>query len=129
MAPVAWYPSYERSDTHRAKILDESDLTLGCLRLIKDLISERHICGDKYGAATQHLGTYCTRAPGHPDRHIAHWIGEKDGCLPPIRLWRNRDDDTTDPIRLDPNYPHVCPNCKGPAYIGATTVDCKGKCR
>lgn len=28
-----------------------------------------------------------------------------------------------------PEHPHICPNCKGPAYIGFnTTVDCKAKC-
>jgi hypothetical protein len=28
----------------------------------------------------------------------------------------------------DPNYPGICPRCGGPAYVGATSVDCKGKC-
>jgi hypothetical protein len=27
------------------------------------------------------------------------------------------------------NFPHICPRCKGPAYIGfITTIDCKNKC-
>lgn len=28
----------------------------------------------------------------------------------------------------DPNYPHTCPKCKGPAYIGLNTIDCKKNC-
>lgn len=26
------------------------------------------------------------------------------------------------------DYPHVCPNCRGPAYIGMVGVDCQRKC-
>jgi hypothetical protein len=29
----------------------------------------------------------------------------------------------------DPHYPHTCPNCKGPAYIGARKIECKAKCK
>jgi hypothetical protein len=29
----------------------------------------------------------------------------------------------TDP--RDPRFPHVCPYCSGPAYVGAVDVDCK----
>lgn len=28
----------------------------------------------------------------------------------------------------DRSYPHKCPKCSGPAYIGAFKVDCKAKC-
>jgi hypothetical protein len=28
----------------------------------------------------------------------------------------------------DPDFPGVCPRCGGPAYVGATSVDCKAKC-
>ena len=27
------------------------------------------------------------------------------------------------------NYPHKCPNCNGPAFIGLSKVDCKNKCK
>lgn len=30
--------------------------------------------------------------------------------------------------KKDDRYPHVCPKCKGPAYIGLNSVDCKNKC-
>ena len=26
-------------------------------------------------------------------------------------------------------YPHVCPRCSGPAYVGAVAVDCAGGCK
>ena len=26
------------------------------------------------------------------------------------------------------SYPHVCPRCNGPAYIGLLSIDCKNKC-
>lgn len=26
-------------------------------------------------------------------------------------------------------YPHTCPRCQGPAYIGAVEVDCAGGCK
>lgn len=29
----------------------------------------------------------------------------------------------------DDRYPHRCPRCNGPAYIGAVSVECKGECR
>ncbi len=30
----------------------------------------------------------------------------------------------------DPSrYPHVCPRCSGPAYVGAVEVDCAGGCK
>ncbi len=28
----------------------------------------------------------------------------------------------------DDRYPHKCPKCDGPAYVGLTTVECKGSC-
>jgi hypothetical protein len=28
----------------------------------------------------------------------------------------------------DPDYPQVCPKCKGPAYQGIGPIDCKNKC-
>jgi hypothetical protein len=28
----------------------------------------------------------------------------------------------------DDRYPHKCPRCKGPAYIGLNKIDCKAKC-
>lgn len=31
-------------------------------------------------------------------------------------------------IKKDDRYPHVCPRCKGPAYVGFSNVDCKAKC-
>jgi len=31
----------------------------------------------------------------------------------------------TDPSR----YPHTCPRCSGPAYVGAVEVDCAGGCK
>jgi len=30
--------------------------------------------------------------------------------------------------KKDENYPHKCPRCGGPAYIGLSKVDCKAKC-
>ncbi len=35
------------------------------------------------------------------------------------------------PIPLpDPSrYPHVCPRCSGPAYVGAVEVDCARGCK
>ena len=27
------------------------------------------------------------------------------------------------------SYPHTCPNCKGPAYVGFSSVDCMAKCK
>lgn len=34
-------------------------------------------------------------------------------------------------LPAEPNqvYPHKCPQCGGPAYIGAFKVDCKGGCK
>jgi hypothetical protein len=29
----------------------------------------------------------------------------------------------------DDRFPHVCPRCGGPAYIGALDVDCKTRCK
>lgn len=29
----------------------------------------------------------------------------------------------------DEKYPHKCPKCGGPAYIGFSDVDCKNKCK
>ena len=26
-------------------------------------------------------------------------------------------------------YPHICPRCSGPAYVGAVEVDCAGGCK
>lgn len=26
-------------------------------------------------------------------------------------------------------YPHTCPRCQGPAYVGAVEVDCAGGCK
>lgn len=26
-------------------------------------------------------------------------------------------------------YPHTCPRCSGPAYVGAVEVDCAGGCK
>lgn len=26
-------------------------------------------------------------------------------------------------------YPHTCPRCSGPAYVGAVEVDCAGNCK
>lgn len=31
--------------------------------------------------------------------------------------------------RKDEKYPHKCPKCGGPAYVGFSSVDCKNKCR
>lgn len=31
--------------------------------------------------------------------------------------------------RIDTKYPHVCPLCNGPAYIGFTNVDCLNHCK
>ncbi len=31
------------------------------------------------------------------------------------------------PTTRDPHYPHDCPGCGGPSYIGLS-VDCLGKC-
>lgn len=32
-------------------------------------------------------------------------------------------------IKTINEWPHQCPNCKGPAYIGfSTTIDCQAKC-
>lgn len=28
----------------------------------------------------------------------------------------------------DRDYPHVCPKCKGPAYIGFSNITCKANC-
>lgn len=30
---------------------------------------------------------------------------------------------------LDDRYPHTCPRCQGPAYVGAVEVDCAGNCK
>jgi intein-encoded DNA endonuclease-like protein len=29
---------------------------------------------------------------------------------------------------INKEYPHICPKCKGPAYIGISHVDCKNNC-
>jgi hypothetical protein len=29
---------------------------------------------------------------------------------------------------INKEYPHICPKCKGPAYIGMNNVDCKNNC-
>lgn len=33
------------------------------------------------------------------------------------------------PKAKDDKYPHECPRCHGPAYIGLNSVDCKAKCK
>jgi hypothetical protein len=38
------------------------------------------------------------------------------------------DIDATQFNKKDERYPHKCPRCKGPAYIGFSSVDCKAKC-
>jgi hypothetical protein len=30
---------------------------------------------------------------------------------------------------MDSRYPHICPRCSGPAYVGAVEVDCAGGCK
>ncbi len=32
------------------------------------------------------------------------------------------------PDKPDPNYPHKCPKCQAPAYMGFSKIDCKAKC-
>ena len=27
------------------------------------------------------------------------------------------------------DYPHTCPNCKSPAYIGFNSIDCSNNCK
>lgn len=31
--------------------------------------------------------------------------------------------------KKDPKYPHICPSCKGPAFIGLNQIDCKKGCK
>lgn len=31
--------------------------------------------------------------------------------------------------KKDDKYPHKCPKCGGPAYIGFSDINCKNKCR
>lgn len=33
------------------------------------------------------------------------------------------------PYERDPRYPHVCPKCGSPAFIGFSHIDCKRGCR
>ncbi len=30
--------------------------------------------------------------------------------------------------RTIPSYPHLCPRCRGPAYVGFREIDCQRKC-
>ncbi len=31
--------------------------------------------------------------------------------------------------RMSSKYPHKCPHCGGPAYVGFSSVDCQAGCR
>lgn len=42
--------------------------------------------------------------------------------------WRPDDKEEPKP-KKDEKYPHKCPKCGGPAYIGFSDVDCKNKCK
>lgn len=35
---------------------------------------------------------------------------------------------TAEPVPSASRFPHNCPRCKGPAYIGFTTIECERKC-
>jgi hypothetical protein len=38
------------------------------------------------------------------------------------------DVDMSPTSTVDPEFPHTCPKCKGPAYVGFNSVQCKGNC-
>lgn len=43
--------------------------------------------------------------------------------------WINQGAPDIDATRFkDKHYPHKCPRCKGPAYVGFSSIDCKTKC-
>lgn len=57
------------------------------------------------------------------------WYGSMD-VQPPKRnvILVNLLDDIGHAAPRDLRYPHTCPKCKGPAYIGLNQVDCKNLC-
>lgn len=52
--------------------------------------------------------------------------GGSGGWYTEYETWRIDDGDEP---KKDDKYPHKCPKCGGPAFIGFSHVDCKNKCK
>lgn len=43
-------------------------------------------------------------------------------------MWVEDIPDTKPALEPDPTFPHTCPACKAPAYIGFSAIDCSKNC-
>jgi hypothetical protein len=51
-------------------------------------------------------------------------VGENDPVLGVWGYWEDKAASVK-----DPHFPHTCTKCKGPAYIGFTSTECKRGCK
>lgn len=69
--------------------------------------------------------TYITKYIGTPN----YWEWDTEIKNPASKTNIITTKSSSSPITASKDYPHTCPDCGKPAYVGLFKVDCSAKCR
>ncbi len=77
-------------------------------------------------------GTWLFPPPDDHGAHLEAFVGYQETLVSAVSCaWEKAVTPVVAQLvkLVDDRYPHVCPRCSGPAYVGAVEVDCAGGCR